>query len=248
MAPAGRVREQIAYVRGIYAYASGFSLVTMAPIRQALSAEWNRVRDCCCDEYRKAHTVMPSETATVPGIGNFTPVLVTGRLHRPDGLGHRGHGILAQPQGQGEVEQNLRVRGPLDVGVQRRADGKCQVTLHRSEPGEGAVVHEQPVLEPERVTVGLLNRRPSRGADMAKEQRRLDGLLERQKRRDERRVAVCHVTDVAPENGSTTSRHAERSDVVDALRALQSIGDRREIGPRARVTLGDQCPVGARRA
>ena len=36
---------------------------------------------------------------------------------------------------------------------------------------------------------------------------------------------ASHVRDVAPENGSTTSRHAERNDVVDALRALQSIGD-----------------------
>jgi hypothetical protein len=36
---------------------------------------------------------------------------------------------------------------------------------------------------------------------------------------------ASHVKDVAPENGSTTSRHAERNDVVDALRALQSIGD-----------------------
>jgi len=35
---------------------------------------------------------------------------------------------------------------------------------------------------------------------------------------------ASHVKDVAPENGSTTSRHAERNDVVDALRALQSIG------------------------
>jgi hypothetical protein len=38
---------------------------------------------------------------------------------------------------------------------------------------------------------------------------------------------ASHVKDVAPENGSTTSRHAERNDVVDALRALQSIGDMR---------------------
>jgi hypothetical protein len=49
--------------------------------------------------------------------------------------------------------------------------------------------------------------------------------LERQKRSDERTVVASHVKDVAPENGSTTSRHAERNDVVDALRALQSIGD-----------------------
>jgi hypothetical protein len=49
--------------------------------------------------------------------------------------------------------------------------------------------------------------------------------LERQKRSDERTVVASHVKDVAPGNESTTSRHAERNDVVDALRALQSIGD-----------------------
>ena len=48
--------------------------------------------------------------------------------------------------------------------------------------------------------------------------------LERQKRSDERTVRASHVMDVAPENVSTTSRHAERSDVVDALRGLQRIG------------------------
>ena len=32
------VRDQIAYVRGVYAYASGFSLVTMVPTRQVLLA------------------------------------------------------------------------------------------------------------------------------------------------------------------------------------------------------------------
>ena len=55
--------------------------------------------------------------------------------------------------------------------------------------------------------------------------------LERQKRSDERTVVASHVKDVAPENGSTTSRHAERNDVVDALRALQSIGDTRGESP-----------------
>ena len=38
-----------------------------------MSAEWNRVRVCRCEEYRKAHTVIPSVTATVPCIGNSTP-------------------------------------------------------------------------------------------------------------------------------------------------------------------------------
>jgi hypothetical protein len=38
MSPAGRVREQIAYVRGIYAYASAFPLVMLDPARQVLPA------------------------------------------------------------------------------------------------------------------------------------------------------------------------------------------------------------------
>jgi hypothetical protein len=38
MSPAGRAREQTAYVRGIYADASGFPLVTMAPAKQELLA------------------------------------------------------------------------------------------------------------------------------------------------------------------------------------------------------------------
>ncbi len=48
--------------------------------------------------------------------------------------------------------------------------------------------------------------------------------LEPQKRTDERTVAASHVQDVAPENGSTTSRHAERNDIVDAQSSLQRIG------------------------
>ena len=56
--------------------------------------------------------------------------------------------------------------------------------------------------------------------------------LERQKRSDERTVAASHVKDVAPENGSTTSRHAERNDVVDAQSSLKRIGDIRVIEDR----------------
>lgn len=54
-----------------------------------------------------------------------------------------------------------------------------------------------------------------------------------------RRVAASHVKDVAPENGSTTSRHAERSDVVDTPRALQSIGDKEPGEPMLPITLSD---------
>jgi len=61
--------------------------------------------------------------------------------------------------------------------------------------------------------------------------------LERQKRSDERTVVASHVKDVAPENGSTTSRHAERNDVVDALRALQSIGVMRMIVSESNVVV-----------
>jgi len=60
--------------------------------------------------------------------------------------------------------------------------------------------------------------------------------LERQKRSDQRTVAASHVKDVAPENGSTTSRHAERNDVVDAQSSLQSIGDLQCPGERAEPT------------
>ncbi len=64
--------------------------------------------------------------------------------------------------------------------------------------------------------------------------------LERQKRSDERIVAASRVKDVAPENGSTTSRHAERNDVVDAQSSLQRIGRRRMI-PSDDPGCGD-CP------
>ena len=47
---------------------------------------------------------------------------------------------------------------------------------------------------------------------------------------DERTVAASHVKDVAPENGSTTSRHAERNDVVDAQSLFQAIGDMKRSG------------------
>ncbi len=40
------------------------------------------------------------------------------------------------------------------------------------------------------------------------------GCLERQERSDERTVAASQVKDTAPENGSKTSRHAERNDVM----------------------------------
>ena len=56
--------------------------------------------------------------------------------------------------------------------------------------------------------------------------------LERQKRSDQRIVAASHVKDVAAENGSTTSRHAERNDIVDALSSLQRIGVIRSVATR----------------
>ena len=131
------------------------------------------MRVCRCEEYPEGphgHAVGDCDS---PLHRERHPVLVAGRLHQPDGLRHRGYRILAQPQGQGEVKQHLRVRGPGHVRVQRRVHGKGQVTLHRAEPGQGAVVHEQPVPEPERMAVGLLNRRPGGGPDMAEEHRGL---------------------------------------------------------------------------
>jgi hypothetical protein len=46
----------------------------------------------------------------------------------------------------------------------------------------------------------------------------------RQIRSDKGRVGASVVMDVAPENGSTTSRHSERSNIVDASKRLQRIG------------------------
>ena len=71
MSPVGRVREQIAYVRGIYAAASGFPLVTTAPTRQVLLAIAPRAG--------LAGSSAPPDVATAPGYD------IAAALEEPDG-------------------------------------------------------------------------------------------------------------------------------------------------------------------
>ena len=102
-----------------------------------MSAEWNRVRVCRCDEYRKAQTVDAVGDRDGPLHRELHPVLVAGRLDHLMALAIAAIGSSLQPQGQGEVEQHLGVGGPLDVGVQRRVDGEGQVALDRRRTRRG---------------------------------------------------------------------------------------------------------------
>ena len=67
--------------------------------------------------------------------------------------------VLGEPERQGEVEEQLGVRRALDVGEERRVHRQHQVALDLVEARDGPVVHPQPVVVPERVTVAALHRR-----------------------------------------------------------------------------------------
>ncbi len=68
------------------------------------------------------------------------------------------------------MEHQLRVGGPGDVAEQVRIDGEQQLSSDPREVGDVAVVHEDPVVEPERVAVGLLHRCSGAGPDVCQEQ------------------------------------------------------------------------------
>src|SRR5689334_12946185 len=97
-------------------------------------------------------------------------VLAPDLLDDPDRALHRGRRVLLQPQGEGEVEEDLRVRGPLDLGVQVGVDLEHQVTLDVREVADEAVVHPQPSPVPERVAVGLLHGATRGGPDVREDQ------------------------------------------------------------------------------
>ena len=74
--------------------------------------------------------------------------------------------VLLESEGQGEEEEELGVRRSLDLREEGRLDGQGQVALHRQEVGDGPVVHPEPAAVAEGMTVGLLDRRAGRGADV----------------------------------------------------------------------------------
>ena len=85
-----------------------------------------------CDEYRKAHIVEPSVTATVPCIGNAIP-LVRPTTPPRRRLAHARHRVVHQPQRQREVEQHLRVGGPWMPGYSDGSTARRQVPLDAGE-------------------------------------------------------------------------------------------------------------------
>ena len=96
------------------------------------------------------------------------------RLDQADRAGDSVRGIVLQTERQREVEQDLGVGLSGDLGIQRFVDREHEVALDRGELGEEAVVHEQPATVAERMTVGLLDRRPDRRTDMREEMPRGD--------------------------------------------------------------------------
>jgi hypothetical protein len=79
--------------------------------------------------------------------------------------------IVFQAEAERQVEQDLGVGLPLDLGKQRFVHREHQVALDRGEAVDEPVVHEQPAAMPERMAVRLLNGRPDRRADVREEHR-----------------------------------------------------------------------------
>ena len=84
-------------------------------------------------------------------------------------------------------------------GEQRRVDGEHELPPHRVEPGDDAVVHEQPAAVAERMAVRLLDRRARCRAHVREEQRGLDvgGKLAQVGVTPSRRDAVVHARALA---------------------------------------------------
>ncbi len=74
--------------------------------------------------------------------------------------------VLLQAEGEGEEEEQLRVRGALDQREQPGLDGQHEVALEGQEVLDEPVVHPQPVAVTERMAVGLLHRSAGGGPDV----------------------------------------------------------------------------------
>ena len=92
----------------------------------------------------------------------------------PDRLLDGSRGVVLEAEGEREVEQHFGVGLALDLRIQRGVDGEYQVAFDRRELVDVAVVHEQPVIVAEGVTVGLLHGAADRRADVGEEQRGAD--------------------------------------------------------------------------
>ena len=104
--------------------------------------------------------------ATVICTGTSIAVGAPDLLDEPDRSCDRGRRVVAQAEGEGQVEEHLGVRGALDVGEQVGVDRHRQVPLDLVEADERAVVHPQPVAVAEGVAVGLLHGRAGGGPDV----------------------------------------------------------------------------------
>ena len=102
------------------------------------------------------------------------PVAGGDRFDEPDRLLDSGRRVVLEAEGEGEIEQHLGVGLAFDLRIQRRVDREYQVAFDRRELVDVAVVHEQPVVMAERVTVGLLHGAADRRPDMREEQRGTD--------------------------------------------------------------------------
>ena len=75
-------------------------------------------------------------------------------------------GVPLQAKGERKVEEQFRVGGPFDLGIEAGLDGHGQVSLHFRKIRENPVVHPQPPAVAERVAVRLLDRRAGGGTDV----------------------------------------------------------------------------------
>ena len=101
-------------------------------------------------------------------------VLFGGRLDEAERALEGGDRVVFEAERQGEMKQHLRVSRALDLREQRRVDGEHQLPPHLVEPGDDAVVDEEPAAVAERVAVRLLDRRARCRAHVREEQRGLD--------------------------------------------------------------------------
>jgi hypothetical protein len=97
-------------------------------------------------------------------------VTPTDVFDEPDRASDGGGRVVGQAEGQGQEEQHLGVGRSLHVWIQRRLHGHQEIALDRGELRERPVVHPQPPVVPERVTVAALYRRTARGAHMREQQ------------------------------------------------------------------------------
>ena len=101
-------------------------------------------------------------------------VTAAGLFDEADHLLDCADGVALEPEGEGEVEHRLRVGGAFNRGKERVVDREHELTPQPRELSDQSVVHPQPAPVPEGVRVGLLDRRPCRGADVGEEEVRRD--------------------------------------------------------------------------